>query len=268
MSNPPLSKYQQFTYEELPRTEIELAHYNPRKITEGNRKRLSKALTDHGLVEPLVWNRRTGRLVSGHQRITDLDVKHHGTNYSIGLAVIDVDEKTEVKLNVMLNNPSMQGVFDIDAVSGIGQSFKIDLGDFGFSREDLLIDFGIELKAPAPELPRTSSAPTPSFSGEGSPGGIIGPGDELPGEPSAPPVTPEQALMNAKFASRREAGYEASAGGQFMTNEDDSRIQVVFDDAKKKTAFLEALGLPTDALTIPAETFLELVKGRIVEGSL
>lgn len=260
--SPPLSKYQKFNYKEIPRTEIELAHYNPRKISEGNRKRLSKALSEHGLVEPLVWNERTGRLVSGHQRIQDLDTKHHGADYSIGVAVIDVDEKTEVKLNVMLNNGSMQGVFDLDAVAGIGQSFQIDLGDFGFSREDLLIDFGLELKAPNPTLPKSPSA---TFSADDSPGGVIGPNDP---DPEQVITDPNKALMSAKFEARRSAGYEPTAGGTFLVNEDDSRVQIVFPNGKAKAEILTTLGLPPDATVIPAEELLTSIREAHNEGRL
>lgn len=260
MSNPPLSKFQKYQYEEIARESIELAHYNPRKISEGNRKRLSKALSDHGLVEPLVWNRRTGRLVSGHQRIQDLDSKHHGVNYSIGVAVLDVDEKAEVKLNVMLNNGSMQGVFDLDAVASIGQSYQIDLGDFGFSREDLLIDFGMELKAPVVNLAPDLTPAGASFAGQTSPGGVIGPNAE------DPPIDAQKALMSAKFESRREAGYEASAGGTFLTNEDDSRLQVVFANGKERMAMLTLLDLPQDAMTVPAQTFIDVLRNAISEG--
>lgn len=243
---PPLSKFQSFVYEEIPRAQIEMAHYNPRRITEGNRKRLSKALTTHGLVEPLVLNRRTMRLVSGHQRLTDLDSKHHGSNYSIGLAIVDVDEATEVKLNVLLNNQSTQGVFDIDAVAGLSKTFNIDLLDLGFSREDLLIDFNLDLKTPQIQVPGMQAPAGTPIHTEGSPG--IFP----PEEPVGPPVDPQRTLMQAKFDARKEKGYESSAGGTFQQFEDDYRITVVFENGKERNEFLASLGLEPDTAIVPA----------------
>ena len=59
-----LSKYQKFEVEVISRGEIHGADYNPRVISEDARKRLKRMLAKHGLVQPLVWNRRTGNLVS------------------------------------------------------------------------------------------------------------------------------------------------------------------------------------------------------------
>lgn len=60
---------QQFEYGTVKRSQIKFADYNPRIIDESNQKKLVKAIRENGLIEPLVWNKRTGVLVGGHQRL-------------------------------------------------------------------------------------------------------------------------------------------------------------------------------------------------------
>jgi hypothetical protein len=67
------SKLEKYEIKTIHRSQINLAKYNPRFIDEKNRKQLEAGLKKHGLVETLVWNERTGNLVSGHQRIQIMD---------------------------------------------------------------------------------------------------------------------------------------------------------------------------------------------------
>lgn len=84
----------------------------------------------------LTWNKRTGNLVGGHQRLEQLDALENSKEYELTVCVIDVDEREEAKLNVQLNNPSMQGDWDLDKLSMMADEFDLDLDDLGFSRED------------------------------------------------------------------------------------------------------------------------------------
>ena len=101
-------------------------------------KKLTKAIREHGLVTPLVWNKRTGVLVSGHQRLTAADKIYRKKDYDVPVAIIDVDEKTEKELNVQLNNPSMQGSWDLGALADLRDD-GISFEDMGFNPAD--IDF-------------------------------------------------------------------------------------------------------------------------------
>lgn len=133
------SKYQKFIVETISRDQIKNADYNPRIIDDSAKKKLKKALSQHGLIEAIVWNRRTGNIVGGHQRISSLDSLEKNQNYSLDVCVIDVDEREEAVLNVQLNNPSMQGSWDIDKLAEMNINLDIDFGEMGFS--DLDIDF-------------------------------------------------------------------------------------------------------------------------------
>ena len=59
-----VTTHQKFTYREIPREDILNAPYNPRTLSDYARKKLRKRLETDGLVETLVWNARTGHLVS------------------------------------------------------------------------------------------------------------------------------------------------------------------------------------------------------------
>lgn len=131
-------KLQQFEYGTITRDKIKLADYNPRLIDDDNLKKLTKAIREHGLVTPLVWNKRTGILVSGHQRLAAADKIYRKKDYEVPVAIIDVDEKEEKTLNVQLNNPSMQGSWDLGALADLNAD-GISFDDMGFNKAD--IDF-------------------------------------------------------------------------------------------------------------------------------
>lgn len=138
------NKKQMEAYEikKIKRSQIKLAAYNPRTITDEARKRLKKGLKKFGLVQPLVWNETTGVLVSGHQRLSILDetYKYPDNDYTLTVSVVHLSEKDEKILNVQLNNQSMMGEFDYDALRDM-QFEAPDLDQLGFSDSDLDIVF-------------------------------------------------------------------------------------------------------------------------------
>ena len=137
------SKYQAYDTEMINRSQIKNAPYNPRIMDEGAKKRLKKNIAKHGLVAALTWNKRTGNLVGGHQRLEQLDALEKNKDYELTVCVVDVDEREEAALNVQLNNPSMQGEWDLDKLAMMSEEFDLDLStDLGFTDSD--IDFMFE----------------------------------------------------------------------------------------------------------------------------
>jgi len=137
------SKYQAYDTETISRSQIKNAPYNPRIMDEKAKKRLKKNIAKHGLVAALTWNKRTGNLVGGHQRLEQLDALEKNQDYDLTVCVVDVDEREEAALNVQLNNPSMQGDWDFDRLAMMTEEFDLDLQeDLGFSETD--IDFMFE----------------------------------------------------------------------------------------------------------------------------
>lgn len=136
------SKFQKFETEIINRSEIKGAEYNPRVISEEAKKRLRKMIAKHGLIQPLVWNRRTGNLVAGHQRLEALDSLERSQDYALEVAIVDVSEREERILNVQLNNPSMQGEWDLDKLTALSDTANISPDEFGFSSGDIAVLFG------------------------------------------------------------------------------------------------------------------------------
>lgn len=133
------NRVQKFEFQTIPRSDIQEAPYNPRFIDDASAAKLEEVLLDKdiGLVEPLIWNRRTGHLVGGHQRIGRMDAIHEGENYEVPVAVIDVDEATERKINIQLNNPAMQGAFDVPKLELMFLDMNVSPFEVGFEVTDL-----------------------------------------------------------------------------------------------------------------------------------
>jgi ParB-like chromosome segregation protein Spo0J len=90
----------------IPVSKINPAPYNPRKdLKPGDPEydMLLKGITEFGLVEPLIWNKRTGTLVGGHQRLKIL--KSKGVK-QVEVSVVDLPLNKEKALNIALNKIS------------------------------------------------------------------------------------------------------------------------------------------------------------------
>ena len=62
----------------------------------------------------LIWNERTGNLVSGHQRLSWIDLKAREKglkDFDIDVNKVDIDE---MELNLAMNNDAAMGKFDLD----------------------------------------------------------------------------------------------------------------------------------------------------------
>nr|DAV56289.1 MAG TPA: ParB protein [Caudoviricetes sp.] len=139
MENENISRYQSFETETISRDKLKGAPYNPRILDKENEKRLRKGIRKFGLVQPIVWNKRTGNVVSGHQRLKQLDALEKRGDYDLTVCVIDVDDRDEATLNVQLNNVSMMGDWDMDKLADMTAEFDLSFDDMGFSQLD--VDF-------------------------------------------------------------------------------------------------------------------------------
>ena len=123
----------------IKRSEINFANYNPRKISDEARKQLRANLKRVGLLGGVVWNKTTGNLVSGHQRVSimdDVNRYENGKNdYELRVEVVELDEKTEKEQNIFMNNRSVQGEFDADMLKTMLSD--IDFASAGLDEFDL-----------------------------------------------------------------------------------------------------------------------------------
>jgi len=97
-------------------TELQSAPYNPRDITDEEFERLGGAINEFGFMVLVVWNKRTGNVVGGHQRLRYL--KEVGETETI-VSVVDLDTQEEMALNVALNNPKIRGKFTSDVIGAL-----------------------------------------------------------------------------------------------------------------------------------------------------
>lgn len=133
-----LARHQAFRVKRVNRQQIQLAAYNPRVQSPESDAMLERSLGSLGLVETLVWNERTGNLVGGHKRIGRLDHLEGRDDYDLDVAVVDVDEATEKKLNLALNNRNLQGDWDEEGLADILREFgEADYKDIGVTEADL-----------------------------------------------------------------------------------------------------------------------------------
>ena len=139
-----VSRFQTFSPERLHRRKLVGADYNPRVINDDEKKRLRKLLKRHGLFNAVVWNKQSGRLVAGHQRLTILDALEGTDDYLLDVNVVDVDEKQEREMNIAHNNQAAAGDFDLAKLGAMFKDtdFKIDIESTGWDQSDVFKMFG------------------------------------------------------------------------------------------------------------------------------
>lgn len=123
---------------------IDPAPYNPRKDLHPESKtaqQLLASMEKFGCVEPFVWNKQTGNLVSGHQRLKILISQNIKT---VQVTVVDLPLEDEKKLNLALNkidgewNNSL--LSDLLAELTADQDFDSTLTGFGSNEIDQLLE--------------------------------------------------------------------------------------------------------------------------------
>jgi len=87
-------------------SDIKPAPYNPREIAPEALSGLRQSLEKFGMVDLLVVNRRNMHIISGHQRYKILQAE--GVE-SVTAIMVDVDEVSEMAMNVTLNSQEITG---------------------------------------------------------------------------------------------------------------------------------------------------------------
>ena len=126
----------------IPINKINPAPYNPRKNLkpdDSEYQKLLASIDEFGYIDPLIWNKRTGHLVGGHQRFKILAAK--GLK-EIEVSVVDLPVDKEKLLNLALNKIS--GQWDRDKLAHLLDDIpEIDLELTGFDlpeAENLIAD--------------------------------------------------------------------------------------------------------------------------------
>ncbi len=114
-------------------TDLLPAEYNPRKELkpgDSEYEKLKRSLEQFGYVEPVIWNKTTGRVVGGHQRLRVM--KDMGLT-EVECVVVELPEDKEKALNIALNKIS--GEWDKDKLALLisdlqGTDFDVSLTGF------------------------------------------------------------------------------------------------------------------------------------------
>ncbi len=128
----------------IPISKIKPAAYNPRKdLTPGDAEyeKLLRSIDEFDCVEPLVWNRRTGNLVSGHQRLKILIAR---SDTDVMCSVVDLPLEKEKALNLALNR--ITGTWDDEKLAALLDEliripeFDLEVTGFDLPEASQLID--------------------------------------------------------------------------------------------------------------------------------
>jgi ParB-like chromosome segregation protein Spo0J len=131
---PQKPRIESFEMREVTRAQLRNAPYNPRQIDDQARENLRRGIVDKfGLVQPIVWNERTGNIVGGHARVSICDGYYGKRDYTLQVAVVNVDSTREKELNILLNNPEAQGQYTLDKLAEILKTPGIDVYATGFT---------------------------------------------------------------------------------------------------------------------------------------
>lgn len=145
------------------------ADYNPRKdLRPGDLEyeKLKRSIEQFGYVEPVIWNKVTGRVVGGHQRLKVLmDMGYT----EVDCVIVELTEEKEKALNIALNKIS--GEWDKDKLALLitdlqGTEFDVSLSGFDPGEIDDLFkdsvkdgvkddDFDVEVDENEPSLSKT-----------------------------------------------------------------------------------------------------------------
>jgi DNA modification methylase len=130
--------------------DLKPASYNPRTITPEALAGLKASIVQFGDIAGITWNRRTGNLVTGHQRMRSLRalfgdglrveddtlVAPDGTRYPV--RVVDWDDAKEMAANIAANSQHIGGTFDDEKLAAMLDGMK-DEEFFKELRFDLLV---------------------------------------------------------------------------------------------------------------------------------
>jgi hypothetical protein len=106
--------------------DLKPAPYNPRKIGAEALSGLSESMKRFGVKQPIIWNKRTGNVIAGHQRLRILRTALTAED-KLPVVVVDVDDETERLMNVELNNPRIAGSFDVVKMEELSVQVSTDL---------------------------------------------------------------------------------------------------------------------------------------------
>lgn len=200
------------------------------------------------MIETLVWNKTTGNLISGHQRLKILDKLEKGKDYLLTVAQVEMDEKTEKEQNIFMNNNRAQGYYDIELLKNIVPD--IDPFAAGMWEDDIAM-LGLEIDLMNQNEPDAVNALIAEFEQDKKIQMEIAksqPKPETPSDPnSATKDTTKEATEYIKNWQKDEK----------KDLEVDTYFTITFSNQRDKYAFMKLIGEPDDTLYVKGEPFVK-----------
>lgn len=254
---------QVYVMQEIAIKDLKAHPKNPRRISPEAKKRLREGMEKHGIVQPIIWNKRTGFVVGGHQRLA-LIREGKEKEELLQVAVIDVDEAKELELLIFLNNAGSQGHYDEDAMIDILANGLVDRSALGFN--DAELDYFNKLMAEA--VDRQISAAEKYFEESvelyEQMGAKVEENKEAIEQDKESRKDKWMQITDQRFERPMPASTEKDQAfrdardnwkGQELIK--DSVLKIIFKTPENQRAFLQKIGAPTDSLIIH-ETELDL----------
>ena len=261
-----LSKYIRTESVELSRSVIHFADYNPRTLDDEAKKSLKRGIKKFGLVGGVTVNKRTGyTVVSGHQRLTVMDelqkydpVTKEG-DYKVRVDVVDIDEKMEKELNILLNNPNAQGRWDYEKLAQLIPD--IDYKDAGLTDADLNM-IGVDYLLQTEEENNIADALDDLMSP------IIEEREEAKAERAAVREAEREAERamqqemerEAKVQHMKDVKQQVKEAAISKAEQMDAYVMLSFSSWSAKAEFCERFGYPAEMKIIKGEVFAEQVE--------
>jgi len=221
---------------ELLRSQIKLHEKNPRTIPEENRKALKRGIKKFGMVGGIVVNKRTDyTLVSGHQRLSVMDelqrynAETKDNDYSIRVDLIDVEEKEEKELLILLN---------------------IDYKDAGLTEQDLDI-IGVDFNFQTEEENTIADELDTLM--------------EQVREERQTEVAQKQAERAEKVAHMKQVKEEVKQAATKAAANMDAYLMLSFDNWEAKKDFCEKFGFDPEEKFLKGEVFEQKIDTLLTE---
>lgn len=228
---PKRTSYQPISVESVKRAAIKPHPKNPRQMSEVARSKLDRGLDRFGLLEPIIANRRTGHVLGGHQRLAWLDTKHgEDRAYELAVSWVDVPEKQEPAIIVLLNNETAQGEFELDTLRDLLKS-----GD---------------LKPAEAELDAITIE------------GLFPDDEEMSKLFANVPEGIERTVARMQDVQQQRKTRKEENARLSSRNDTETYLIAVFASRAEKEAFLERAGLSKDERYVSAETLLAAGAGE------
>jgi hypothetical protein len=116
-------------------SDLNLAEYNPRVMTEKAQVALRASLNAFGLITPIIINQRSKRIIGGHQRVQQMIVMGE-TEAEVD--IVDLNEEDEKALNLILNSERARGEMLSEPLQLILEELKGEPDYIALRLEDLL----------------------------------------------------------------------------------------------------------------------------------